>query len=453
MLPSFDDSDWPTPWIQDLNGNCISSFNILYRGNQPISDVSNRAYWIWASDYNTTAAYNYVHCRLRLPASGNACFSSPCKNGGTCTNTKGGFTCSCAPGFSGTQCKNPVQSYQINVTVDDVLLKLYVDGVPYDVANSDVWHLKGTVNVDFLPSVIGIYGKVTVPPFGILASDSAGFVTDGTWKCTKNVYSDWMLTSFDDSAWPTALVEEMNGNRSSDLNRLYHSSLPIDQISNRAFWIWASNYNTTSQYNYVHCRLNIPPSGNACFSSPCKNGGTCSNNGASFTCTCAAGYSGPQCTRPTTDYQLNITAFNHLLDLYVDGVRYDVAKPDVVGLLQPVNTIKTEFPPKIIAVYAKNDGTLPGILASDSFGHKTDSSWKCTMYPYPNWMLVSFDDSAWPAAKTSSRNGDTTSEINFWHNWQKPLAGVSNDAFWIWSKDTNALQNYVYCRSPPLLYN
>lgn len=32
------------------------------------------------------------------------CASSPCKNGGTCTETAGGFTCTCQKGFKGKHC-------------------------------------------------------------------------------------------------------------------------------------------------------------------------------------------------------------------------------------------------------------------------------------------------------------------------------------------------------------
>ena len=33
------------------------------------------------------------------------CASHPCKNKGICTDQVNGFNCSCAPGFSGTQCE------------------------------------------------------------------------------------------------------------------------------------------------------------------------------------------------------------------------------------------------------------------------------------------------------------------------------------------------------------
>ena len=34
----------------------------------------------------------------------NECASTPCLNGGTCTDGMNGFTCSCADGYTGTTC-------------------------------------------------------------------------------------------------------------------------------------------------------------------------------------------------------------------------------------------------------------------------------------------------------------------------------------------------------------
>ena len=35
---------------------------------------------------------------------GDKCASSPCKNGGTCKDTAGGFTCTCQKGYKGKHC-------------------------------------------------------------------------------------------------------------------------------------------------------------------------------------------------------------------------------------------------------------------------------------------------------------------------------------------------------------
>lgn len=45
-------------------------------------------------------------------------------------------------------------------------------------------------------------------------------------------------------------------------------------------------------YNSVHCSLDIDE---CAVSSPCKNGGTCSNIPGSYKCTCDAKYTGRNC--------------------------------------------------------------------------------------------------------------------------------------------------------------
>ena len=35
----------------------------------------------------------------------NECFTRPCQNGGTCTNTQGSYTCACLAGWTGPMCE------------------------------------------------------------------------------------------------------------------------------------------------------------------------------------------------------------------------------------------------------------------------------------------------------------------------------------------------------------
>lgn len=50
-------------------------------------------------------------CRIRffdfmtfLLVAEHACLSSPCSNGGSCSETSQGYECQCAPGWSGPSC-------------------------------------------------------------------------------------------------------------------------------------------------------------------------------------------------------------------------------------------------------------------------------------------------------------------------------------------------------------
>uniref|UniRef100_A0A3Q0RGZ8 EGF-like domain-containing protein n=1 Tax=Amphilophus citrinellus TaxID=61819 RepID=A0A3Q0RGZ8_AMPCI len=47
------------------------------------------------------------HCQL-CNRDVNECISNPCKNRGTCTNTLGGFVCSCRAGYTGLTCETDI---------------------------------------------------------------------------------------------------------------------------------------------------------------------------------------------------------------------------------------------------------------------------------------------------------------------------------------------------------
>ena len=40
----------------------------------------------------------------------NPCASNPCENGGTCTSTATGYSCSCPPSHTGERCHEAVES-------------------------------------------------------------------------------------------------------------------------------------------------------------------------------------------------------------------------------------------------------------------------------------------------------------------------------------------------------
>ena len=90
----------------------------------------------------------------------------------------------------------------------------------------------------------------------------------------------------------------------------------------------------------------------------------------------------------------------------------------------------------LIAVKAVQYGDKGGILGSLSGGLVTDGVWKCTKRFHSNWMTLTYDDSAWPRARTYGYNGAQP--------WSK-IARIANNANWIWTAD-NKNDGVVYCR-------
>jgi len=108
-------------------------------------------------------------------------------------------------------------AYQIILTTTAVLLNIYTDGrmrkLPNDLSLSKILSL----SLNYLPSVIAVtgYRAAGSTVFGILTSDSEGYVTSASWKCTQVFHPNWMLPDFDDTAWPAALVLSQNGDDST----------------------------------------------------------------------------------------------------------------------------------------------------------------------------------------------------------------------------------------------
>jgi hypothetical protein len=112
-------------------------------------------------------------------------------------------------------------------------MELFIDGQPITVAHSHDWSVVKTVSLPYNTQVIAVkatdYGVVA----GILASTTDNsMISNQGWKCTANHVpaSNWMSTTYDDSAWPAAVVSYRN------LNAPTWGT--VNGISTSASWIW-----------------------------------------------------------------------------------------------------------------------------------------------------------------------------------------------------------------------
>ena len=115
--------------------------------------------------------------------------------------------------------------------------------------------------------------------------------------------------------------------------------------------------------------------------------------------------------------------------LELDNATYKEWK-EVTKIIIPSGT-------KVVAIHAKDHGTVAGILGSFSNGQVTDATWKCHSSPVPNeWASAAFNDSSWSAAVEHGDHGSGP---------RGRIMNISDDAKWIWTKNNDG-DNKVYCR-------
>lgn len=88
--------------VSNLPSQCLSIYCLI---------VCLKAYirciylWYWVISYCIHLLHSLGQlCNIDV----NECISNPCKNRGTCTNTLGGFMCSCRAGYTGLTCETDI---------------------------------------------------------------------------------------------------------------------------------------------------------------------------------------------------------------------------------------------------------------------------------------------------------------------------------------------------------
>ena len=114
---------------------------------------------------------------------------------------------------------------------------VYVDGV-------EVGHgflsLPITVTVPDNTKLIAVKAVDYNNYAGFIGSLSNGVVTDGSWKCTRDLVTDWEKLNFDDSKWSAPTTTRANGDPQAR------------GVASSAKWIWAGAYNDAK--TTVYCR-------------------------------------------------------------------------------------------------------------------------------------------------------------------------------------------------------
>ena len=115
--------------------------------------------------------------------------------------------------------------------------KIYIDGK--EVFNNSLYNLSSKVFIPNILEVIAI-SVTNIHKFGAFkaALSDGSVVSDGSWKCSPKLFSDWQLVDFDDSLWSAPTTTG-----SFDACNDFPSS---------AKWLWTDK--SYSSINTIYCR-------------------------------------------------------------------------------------------------------------------------------------------------------------------------------------------------------
>jgi hypothetical protein len=187
----------------------------------------------------------------------NECGSTPCQNGATCQDDINGYTCHCVVGYSGLQCQTNIDECASSPCVNGGTC---VDGVSEWTCSCDAG-FNGTI-------CDGQISECESNPClnsGICVDQVNSFVC----ACVDGFSGSRCQTNIDECASQPC----QNGGTCQDFHGYYECVCPPG-------------------FMFSDCSMNV----NECASSPsCQNGGTCVDGINSYVCACVAGYSGVQC--------------------------------------------------------------------------------------------------------------------------------------------------------------
>ncbi|XP_071105159.1 uncharacterized protein [Haliotis cracherodii] len=231
------------------------------------------------------------------------CDSSPCLNGGTCTNNPLNFTCECRGGFTGDMCEVRNQT----CAAKDCGMSV---GCIDDPVSGLSHCLCGT-------SYVKVEGKCTAVDYcqrGPCVNGGTCESTDGGYTChcpPKYVGSlcQHLVTYCDaEPCLNNATCWEGDGRFICDCMAGYQGDTCAENIDECVFCDPTGMNSCVDGINSYtcFCKPGYTDANCSCDASLCENGGTCSRSDAgTISCSCVQGYEGSRCETNTNDCAAN----------------------------------------------------------------------------------------------------------------------------------------------------
>lgn len=227
------------------------------------TDGRTRAVFV-SSEHNQLAQRPRLEIVYSTPD--DQCAANPCENGGVCTNGQSGFTCECAPGFTGPTCAEIIDRCAPNPCNNGGVCTQADGG--FTCACSAGWS--------------GLTCETNIDECAPNPCENGGVCTDGidtfTCACPPGFDGERCETNIDDCAQGPC----QNGGTCTDLVSTFICVCPAGFVGS-------------------FCEIDVDD----CATNACQNGATCIDGVNGYTCSCAPGYVGPLCESNPDDCETN----------------------------------------------------------------------------------------------------------------------------------------------------
>lgn len=248
---------------------------------------------LWSGSYyggyqasNIRVTYEFI-----TPTNDDDCSPNPCKNGGSCTDLVGGYSCSCPAGYSGITCEigDSASPSAMPTPLSSDFPSTAPSSQPseYDDCDPDPCENGGICSDGF-----GSY----------LCTCPSGFEGD---RCEINITSE---PSADPSSSPSkepslvpSLAPSLSPTGSPEVSPSASPSTPIPTASPKESP--SARPSGSPEASPSSAPTNSPSQFNDCASDPCVNGGACVEfpGQGMFNCSCPLGYTGARCETNVND--------------------------------------------------------------------------------------------------------------------------------------------------------
>ncbi|XP_048579921.1 neurogenic locus notch homolog protein 1 isoform X13 [Nematostella vectensis] len=207
-------------------------------------------------------------CHLRY--CGNAefetCSSKPCKNGGTCREVNGAYSCTCKSGFTGKNCEQDVNECSKNPCKNGGVCKNEHGG--YSCACK-----------------VGFTGKICEQDVN---------------ECSENPCKNGGVCKNEHGGYSCACKAGFTGkNCEQDVNECSENPCKNGGVCKNEH----GGYSCACKAGFTgkNCEQDV----NECSKNPCQNGGVCKNEHGGYSCACKAGFTGKICEQDVNECNKN----------------------------------------------------------------------------------------------------------------------------------------------------